>query len=203
MRRWIFAAACLSASAALSACNSAKDVLEPSAVAPTEQSAALAKSEGTDVAAPTVAGAATAAAAAVPAPTATPAQTAAIVGKARVQFAPIVGATVEAATPLTQRLGIRARERGITLAGSTDTTPPGIIMRGYFSAMTEGKDTTVVYVWDVYDPAGTRLHRINGQQTAASAGSGEGWPAVAPATMQSIADSTIDQLATWLAAKPG
>lgn len=197
MRRWIFAAACLSASTALSACNSAKDVLEPSAVAPTEQSAALARTEGTDVAAPAVAGAATAAAAAVPA------QTAAVVSKARVQFAPIVGATVEAATPLTQRLGARARERGITLAGSTDTTPPGIIMRGYFSAMTEGKDTTVVYVWDVYDPAGTRLHRINGQQTAVSAGSGEGWPAVAPATMQSIADSTIDQLAAWLAAKPG
>ncbi|MBE1207852.1 hypothetical protein [Aminobacter carboxidus] len=197
MRRWIFAAACLSASAALSACNSAKDVLEPSAVAPTEQSAALAKTEGTDVAAPAVTGAASAAA------TAVPAQTAAIMTKARVQFAPIVGATVEAATPLTQRLGARARERGITLAGSTDTTPPGIIMRGYFSAMTEGKDTTVVYVWDVYDPAGTRLHRINGQQTAASAGSGDGWPAVAPATMQAIADSTIDQLAQWLAAKPG
>lgn len=202
MRRWIFAAACLSASAALSACNSAKDVLEPSAVAPTEQSAALAKAEGTDVAAPAVTGAATAAAAQT-APAATPAQTAAIVGKARVQFAPIVGATVEAATPLTQRLGIRARERGITLAGSTDTTPPGIIMRGYFSAMTEGKDTTVVYVWDVYDPAGTRLHRINGQQTAPSTGRGEGWPAVAPTTMQTIADSTIDQLAQWLAAKPG
>ncbi|MBB6464217.1 hypothetical protein HNQ96_000064 [Aminobacter lissarensis] len=197
MRRWIFAAACLSASAALSACNSAKDVLEPSAVAPTEQSAALAKTEGTDVAAPAVTGAASAAA------TAVPAQTAAIMTKARVQFAPIVGATVEAATPLTQRLGARARERGITLAGSTDTTPPGIIMRGYFSAMTEGKDTTVVYVWDVYDPAGTRLHRINGQQTAASAGNGDGWPAVAPATMQAIADSTIDQLAQWLAAKPG
>ena len=170
MRRWIFAAACLSASVALSACNSAKDVLEPSAVAPTEQSTALAKTEGTDVAAPAVAGTATVAASAVPA------QTAAVVSKARVQFAPIVGATVEAATPLTQRLGTRARERGITLAGSTDTSPPGIIMRGYFSAMTEGKDTTVVYVWDVYDPAGTRLHRINGQQTAASAGSGEGWP---------------------------
>ncbi|BBD39137.1 hypothetical protein Amn_40170 [Aminobacter sp. Y103A] len=206
MRRWIFAAACLSASAALSACNSAKDVLEPSAVAPTEQSTALARTEGTDVAAPAVTGAATAVAAAGPAPTAAvaaPSQTAAIVGKARVQFAPIVGATVEAATPLTQRLGVRARERGITLAGSTDTTPPGIIMRGYFSAMTEGKDTTVVYVWDVYDPAGTRLHRINGQQTAPSTGSGEGWPTVARATMQTIADNTIDQLAQWLAAKPG
>lgn len=196
MKRWFVAAAGLSALVALSACNSSKDVLEPSAITPTEQSNALANAEGTDVGAPTIAPAP-----AAPAPLSP--QAAAIVAKTRVQFAPIVGTPVEAATPLTQRLGIRARERGITLAGSTDTTPPGIIMRGYFSAMTEGKDTTVVYVWDVYDPAGTRLHRINGQQSAASAGSGDGWPAVAPATMQSIADSTIDQLATWLAAKPG
>lgn len=194
MTRWTFAAAWLSAAAVLSACNSAKDVLEPSSVAPTEQSNALATTEGTEQLAPPVAGAASAA---------TPTQSAAIATKARVQFAPIVGATVEAATPLTQELGVRARQRGITLAGSTDINPPGIIMRGYFSAMSEGADTTVVYVWDVYDPAGTRLHRINGQQKAPSTGSVEGWPAVAPATMQSIADNTIDQLADWLATRPG
>jgi hypothetical protein len=62
------------------------------------------------------------------------------------------------------------------------------MLRGYFSAMTEGKDTTVIYVWDVYDPAGTRLHRINGQQTAPSAGAVKAGPTVAPATMQAIAD---------------
>lgn len=195
MKRWFVAATGLSVLAVLSACNSSKDVLEPSAIAPTEQSNALAKTEGTDVAAPPVTGAATAAATSVP--------TTGVSTKTRVQFAPIVGTPIEAATPLTQRLGTRAQARGITLAGSTDTTPPGIIMRGYFSAMTEGKDTTVVYVWDVYDPAGTRLHRINGQKTAATSGTGDGWTAVAPATMQAIADSTIDQLADWLAAKPG
>lgn len=196
MKRWFVGAAGLSV-LALSACNSSRDVLEPSAIAPTEQSNALAQIEGTDLAAPPVTGAASVAA------TAVPRHTAAVTSKMRVQFAPIVGTPVEAATPLSQQLGIRARARGITLAGSTDTTPPGIIMRGYFSAMTEGKDTTVVYVWDVYDPAGTRLHRINGQETAASSGSGDGWPTVAPATMQAIADSTIEQLADWLAAKPG
>ncbi|WP_109578105.1 hypothetical protein [Aminobacter sp. AP02] len=196
MKRWFVGAASLSV-LALSACNSSKDVLEPSAITPTEQSNALARIEGTDVAAPPVTGTATATA------TAVPAQSAAVTTKTRVQFAPIVGTPVEAATPLTEQLGVRARTRGITLAGSTDTTPPGIIMRGYFSAMTEGKDTTVVFVWDVYDPAGTRLHRINGQKTAPSSGSGDGWPTVAPTTMQAIADSTIDQLADWLAAKPG
>lgn len=193
MRRWLGAAAGLSALLALAACTSPKDVLEPSAIAPTDQSNALAQAEGTDAttAAPT---------ASAPTTTAAPAP---VIHKARVQFAPIVGTPVEAATPLTERLGVQARAYGITLAGSTDTTPPGIIMRGYFSAFTEGPDTTVVYVWDVYDPSGTRLHRINGQQKAPSSGSGEAWAAVAPSTMQSIADSTIDQLAQWLATQAG
>jgi hypothetical protein len=78
-------------------------------VAPTEQSTALARTEGTDVAAPAVTRGNRRPQPAAPASTpaaAAPAQTAAIVGKARVQFAPIVGASVEAATPLTQRLGI-------------------------------------------------------------------------------------------------
>ncbi len=198
MRRRMLAAGWLLVAAGLSACTSAKDVLEPSAIAPTDQSAALAQAEGTD----TTAAAALSAQTGLPTQPAPP-QTAAITSNIRVQFAPLVGTPVEAATPLTERLGAKARARGIKLAGSTDTTPPGIIMRGYFSAMTEGKDTTVVYVWDVYDPAGTRLHRINGQQSAASAGSGEGWPAVVPSTMQAIADQTIDQLATWMAARPG
>lgn len=196
MRRWLGAAAGLSAVMALSACNSPKDLLEPSAIAPTDQSNALAQAEGTNAPAPT------AATATAGMPVNAP-QTAAIAGKARVQFAPIVGTPVEAAAPLTERLAVLARARGITLAGSTDTTAPGIVMRGYFSAFTEGKDTTVVYVWDVYDPAGTRLHRINGQQKAPSAGSGEAWAAVAPATMQSIADSTIEELAQWLVTRPG
>ncbi|RWE30870.1 hypothetical protein, partial [Mesorhizobium sp.] len=127
---------------------------------------------------------------------ATPAQTAAL-AKTRLQVAPIVGASVEAAAPLTAELQTRAKQRGVTLVGSTDQTATHVL-KGYFSTMTEGKDTTVIYVWDIYDPSGNRLHRINGQQKSASAGSGEGWPAVAPATMQAIADQTIDQFAAWL-----
>jgi hypothetical protein len=76
------------------------------------------------------------------------------------------------------------------------------VLKGYFSTLTEGGQTTVIYVWDVYDPAGNRLHRINGQQKAPSGG-GEGWAAVPSATMQAIADSTIDQLSSWLASSTG
>ena len=44
--------------------------------------------------------------------------------------------------------------------------------------MTEGKQTTVLYVWDVYDRSGNRLHRINGQREVAGSNGGEGWNAV-------------------------
>jgi hypothetical protein len=176
--------------AVLYGCTRANDVLEPSAIKPPA-------AQETTVAP----GDAAAAALPVPAtqPSASPAQVAATLAKTRLQIAPIVGATVEAAAPLTERLALRARERGITLAGSTADQPPTLLLKGYFSAVTEGADTTVIYVWDVYDPAGNRLHRINGQQKAASVKGGDGWSAVAPATMQTIADATIDQISTWLA----
>ena len=127
---------------------------------------------------------------------------AAVLGKTRLQIAPLVGASVEAAAPLTERLNQKARERGITLVGSTDASATNIL-KGYFSVLTEGKDTTVIYVWDLYDPSGNRLHRINGQQKAPSVSGADGWAAVSPATMQAVADATVDQLAAWLSGKTG
>jgi hypothetical protein len=199
MRRSQATTVSLLAALVLAACTNAKDVLEPSAITPPATSAqTLPATQGTTSAAtsPTATSPAP-----VPAPgastSATPAQTA-VLARTRLQVAPIVGAPVEAAGPLTAELQTRAKQRGLTLVGSSDQTATHVL-KGYFSTMSEGKDTTVIYVWDVYDPSGNRLHRINGQQKAPSASSGEGWPTVAPATMQSIADQTIDQFAAWLA----
>ncbi len=202
MRRSHVTTVSLLAALALAACTNAKDVLEPSAITPPASSAqSLPATQGTSSAATsptTIAPApspapATSTASAKPA---TPAQTA-VLARTRLQVAPIVGASVDAAAPLTAELQSRARQRGLTLVGSTDQTATHVL-KGYFSTMSEGKDTTVIYVWDIYDPSGNRLHRINGQQKAPSVGSGEGWPTVAPATMQAIADQTIDQFAAWL-----
>jgi hypothetical protein len=136
--------------------------------------------------------------------TSTPAQPqqAAAIGRTRLQIAPIVGAPVEAAAPLTEQLQNQARQRGITLAGSADQSAT-LVLKGYFSVLTEGKDATVIYVWDIYDPAGNRLHRINGQQSAPAANGAEGWAGVAPATMQAIANTTIDQFSSWLGSRTG
>lgn len=206
MRRSHVTTVSLLVALALAACTNAKDVLEPSAIAPqSTQSLSGAGGAATPPATPAQpAGAAQTAGTAQPSAAAAvpPAKSPAAIARTRLQVAPIVGASVEAATPLTAELQTRARQRGITLAGSTDQTPTHVL-KGYFSTMTEGKDTTVIYVWDIYDPAGNRLHRINGQQKAPSVGGGEGWAAVAPATMQAIADQTIDQFATWLGGGAG
>ncbi|BCG93331.1 hypothetical protein [Mesorhizobium sp. 131-2-1] len=202
MRRSQVTTVSLLAALALAACTNAKDVLEPSAITPPATSAQTLPATQSDTATTTVPAPSTAApAASSPAPAAS-GQSAAVLSKTRLQVAPIVGASVEAAAPLTAELQTRARQRGITLAGSTDQTATHVL-KGYFSAISEGSDTTVIYVWDIYDPSGNRLHRINGQQKAPSIKGGDGWTAVAPATMQGIADQTIDQFAAWLGGQAG
>ena len=191
MRRLPFLAGSLLAAIVLSACSSTQDVLEPSAIAASPPSPGTLQAEDEVGAVPVQAASADASAALDPG----------IAARTRLRFDPIVGATVDVATPLTERLAQRARARGIKLAGNTDPSTTHVL-KGYFSTLNEGGRTTVIYVWDVYDPQGNRLHRINGQQKA-PAGSGEGWAAVPPATMQTIADSTIDQLASWLGSGTG
>ncbi len=180
--------------ALLSGCSSTQDVLEPSAITPPPSSESTAATT-----APQAAGV-PAGSPSMAAPTAGT-QTAGLVSSARIQFAPIVGTSVEAATSLSERLAVRARERGIRMTGASDTGMTHML-KGYFTPLAEGKETTVIYVWDVYDPTGNRVHRISGQQKAPSAG-GDGWASVPSAAMQAIADATIDQLTAWLASRAG
>ena len=149
MRRLPFLAGSLLAAIAVSACNSTQDVLEPSAIAASPPAPGALQAE---VGAVPVQNASTNAAAAL---------NPGIAARTRLRFDPIVGATVDVATPLTERLAQRARARGITLAGSADASTTHVL-KGYFSTLTEGGQTTIIYVWDVYDPGGNRLHRING-----------------------------------------
>lgn len=187
MRRLPHLAGSLFVAAALAACSSSQDVLEPSAISPLS-----AVQPGDAGSAPSTQTAS--AGASVP-------LNPAIAARTRLHFDPIVGATVETATPLTERLAVRARAQGFTLAGNADPATTHVL-KGYFSTMTEGNQTVVLYVWDVYDQSGNRLHRINGQQKSAAAG-GEGWSAVSAATMQQVADDTINQLASWIAGATG
>jgi len=165
--------------AVLSACTSAQNVLEPSALLANDAANPLPQAQ-------------------FPMASNGDGQVAAIQTTAKVRFAPLVGATADASTPLAARLSSRAAARGIGLVGADDSTATHI-MKGYFSAIAENGETTIIYVWDVLDPSGNRLHRFQGQARSP----GQGWASVTPQTMEAIADQSVDQLASWLVTRPG
>ncbi|PWL17084.1 hypothetical protein DKP76_13715 [Falsochrobactrum shanghaiense] len=141
-----------------------------------------------------------------PAPAAAPAagspaqqpQRTAALKPGKLHIAPIIGAPLNVVTPLTHRINDDARARGIELAGN-GATDAAYVMKGYFSVLSEDNQTTVLYVWDVLDASGNRLHRIQGQEKVPGAAS-DSWSIVPPSAMQAIADRTIEEYASWLAA---
>jgi hypothetical protein len=120
---------------------------------------------------------------------------------ATIRFLPIIGAPVEVITPLSKQLGNEARSHGLTIKAASDTSSQHIL-KGYFSALNDGGKTTVVYVWDVLDGTGNRLHRIQGQDTV-NATAADLWSVVPPQTMQAIATKTINEYLSWRASNAG
>ncbi len=123
-------------------------------------------------------------------------------GAVRMRFAPMIGAPVGNVTPLSRRLSERAKEQAITLVASTDLTATHVL-KGYFSILQESTGNTVIYVFDVLDPSGNRLHRIQGQETVSATvpavAGGDAWATVQSPTMETIADKTMADFKQWLA----
>jgi hypothetical protein len=112
-----------------------------------------------------------------------------------VRFLPIIGAPVQAVTPLSRQLGAEARSHGLAIKSSTDTSSD-YILKGYLSAFSDSGKVTVVYVWDVLDNGGGRLHRIQGQEVVPSAAQ-DPWSGVPASVMQQIASKTIAEFTSW------
>ncbi len=120
-----------------------------------------------------------------------------------IRFLPIIGAPVRAVTPLSRQLGAQARATGLAIRASADTSTDHIL-KGYFSAFGDGDGVSVVYVWDILDNSGARLHRIQGTEKLASSDKGKDpWAAVPPATMEAIATRTINEYIAWKGAHSG
>ncbi|RYH12559.1 MAG: hypothetical protein EON57_03615 [Alphaproteobacteria bacterium] len=115
--------------------------------------------------------------------------------KSTIRFLPIIGAPVQAVTPLSKELGASARGNGLTIKGSGDETAEHVL-KGYLSAFADGDKVTIVYVWDVLDNAGARLHRIQGQQSVKGSGS-DAWAAVPADVMREIGVATIAEYMRW------
>ncbi len=118
-----------------------------------------------------------------------------------VRFLPIIGAPVQAVTPLSRQLGAEARARGLTIKSANDASSEHIL-KGYFSAFSDSGNVTVTYVWDVLDANGGRLHRIQGQEVVPSAAQ-DPWAAVPASVMQQIATKSMAEYVAWRNAQPG
>jgi hypothetical protein len=90
----------------------------------------------------------------------------------------------------TRRLAVMSREN-----------PSAYRVRGYLAAKVVNRQTTISWVWDVFDQDGRRVLRITGEETANSRTLGRhqnAWSAADDAMLHRIASSSMDQLAVFL-----
>lgn len=118
----------------------------------------------------------------------------AAIAATRLDIAPVTGAPAGALNPLSRAMADRGREIGLGFArgGGTHT------LKGFFSVNDDGREVRVVYIWDVLDGSGRRVHRIRGQEIVpGSVGGRDPWSAVTTQAMQRIGRETIDRFADW------
>jgi hypothetical protein len=114
---------------------------------------------------------------------------------ARVHFAPIVGAPVDRVAALSSRLSASGAQNNIRIMPSASSGVDHEI-RGYFSALSENGQTTVIHVWDVFTPSGQRVHRIQGQERVPGTNA-DPWQAVPASAMERIADTMLSDYNAW------
>ena len=133
------------------------------------------------------------------APTQAPATTAALPPLPPVAFLPVTGAPQSAVTDLAQSMRSAADANSVPVVGSTERGARYQI-KGYFSALNDGSETVLVYVWDVLDANGNRVHRISGQERGSGA-SGDPWAGISKAVIDRVAQTTMSGLRSWISTR--
>lgn len=111
-------------------------------------------------------------------------------------FLPFEGAPQSKASSLTRSLNSSAQANGLAIL---PTTRAGAKYRvkGYFSAFNDGNGTLLVYVWDVVDGSGKRVHRINGRERTGTSKT-DPWQAITDVEIERVAKDTTSRLKTWV-----
>jgi hypothetical protein len=110
-----------------------------------------------------------------------------------VAFDSIDGAPREVFDRLVRGLNAEARSQNLAVVSRTDSS--AFRVRGYLVAETEAKQSTIDWVWDVYDDQQQRVLRITGKQVVAGT---DPWQALGDPAVEKIARDSIGQLATFL-----
>lgn len=116
--------------------------------------------------------------------------------QAKFSFAPVTGAPATVLMRISAQLGKEAFAQHVTLVPSDDPSA-NYVIKGYLSAVGDVSGTILVYVWDVFDTSGKRVHRISGQETSPSGSQQDPWSGVDDATAINVARRTISALVAW------
>ena len=116
--------------------------------------------------------------------------------QARFAFAPVTGAPATVLMTISSQLGKEAYAQHVTLVPSGDTTA-NYVVKGYLSAVGDVSGTILVYVWDIFDTSGRRVHRISGQETTTGGSQNDPWAGVDTATATNVARRTIASIVAW------
>lgn len=130
--------------------------------------------------------------------TAPPAAPPAAIQLAKLAIAPPIGAPENVALDLQSQLGSAIERNKVTVAKGPNAKAEYTV-RGYVVAAREKAGSKISYIWDVTDQADKKVHRITGEEIAAAPAAGKDpWSSVTPQIVQTIADKTAAQIASWL-----
>lgn len=116
---------------------------------------------------------------------------------AKFAFAPIEGVPVPILQAMSNALNQEAGQKRVNVVPATDPSAVYTV-RGYLSAVAEGQNAKLVYVWDVVDRQGARLHRVTGQEIGGAFRNGDPWTGIGMANINDAARKTMDSLANWV-----
>lgn len=114
-----------------------------------------------------------------------------------VAFLPVTGAPQSAVSALALSMRAAARTQQVPVVVSM-ADGARYQIKGYLSATSERSGINLVYIWDVLDANGVRIHRISGQEVGPPA-TGDPWSGVSSSMMESVAQATMAKLRTWIA----
>ncbi|MCB1461962.1 MAG: hypothetical protein KDJ90_05950 [Nitratireductor sp.] len=118
-----------------------------------------------------------------------------------VAFLPVTGAPQSAVTKLAGAMRNAARSNAVPVVVSVDRGAQ-YQLKGYFSALNDGSGAVLVYVWDVLDARGVRIHRISGQERGGSS-TGDPWAGISDDMISRVANTTMNSLRSWATTRAG
>lgn len=117
---------------------------------------------------------------------------------ARFAFSRVTSVPGEFVYALEDSLKSAAAKLNLALVPEDDPTATYRV-KGYLSAIGDANGILLVYVFDVFDAAGGRVHRVSGQRKAPGRGA-DPWSGVDNEMIEAVAQEAIDTLAAWIRA---